>query len=160
LNEKTRELFETIFARDLTDRLRADLLQAKKTLMEINRKLHPLVFGHNRYQLHARPVAEHRKLVELVERQGALSTDDRNELRDYLEVRRDQLVVEGDVPPFLDYRYWFDYSFKVEPIGAKTEDASGSENIKRGSVGAQTTHNYLLSSSLRHLSCLIVAGPD
>jgi hypothetical protein len=144
LNEKTRELFETIFARDLSERLRADLLQVRRTLMDINRKLEPLVFGHSRFQLNARPVAEHRRLVDLIERQAVLNPENRDELRHYLEDRRDQLQVEGDVPPFLDYRYWFDYNFKLEHVGSTSGGALGSEDMVRGSVGAQTTHNYLL----------------
>ena len=144
LNEKTRELFETIFARDLTERLRADLLHVRRTILEINRKLEPLVFGHCRFQLSARHVAEYRPLVELIERQAVLDPEHRDELRHYLEDRRDQLMDEGAVPPFLDYRNWFDYSFKLEHVGSTSQESLGSEDMVRGSVGAQTTHNYLL----------------
>lgn len=144
LNEKTRELFETILARDLTERLRADLLQVKRTLIDINRKLEPLVFGHSRFQLSARQITDYRPLVELIERQAVLSPEHRDELRHYLEDRRDQLMDEGAVPPFLDYRNWFDYSFKLDHVGSPSEESLGSEDMVRGSVGAQTTHNYLL----------------
>lgn len=143
LNEKTRELFETILARDLTERLRADLLQVKRTLIDINRKLEPLVFGHSRFQLSARQITDYRPLVELIERQAVLSPERRDELRHYLEDRRDQLMDEGAVPPFLDYRNWFEYSFKLEHVGSTSEESLGSEDMVRGSVGAQTTHNYL-----------------
>ena len=144
LNEKTRELFETIFARDLTERLRADLLQVRRTLIDINRTLKPLVFGHCRFQLSGRHVAEFHPLVELIERQAALSPEYRDELRHYLEDRRDQLTDEGPVPPFLDYRNWFEYSFKLEHVDTAVQETLGSEDLVRGSVGAQTTHNYLL----------------
>jgi hypothetical protein len=144
LNEKTRELFETIFARDLTERLRADLLQVRRTVIEINKKLEPLVFGHCRFQLSPRHVAEYRPLVELIERQAALDLEHREALRHYLEDRRDQLMDEGEVPPFLDYRNWFDYGFRLEHVGATSGESLGSEDMIRGSVGAQTTHNYLL----------------
>jgi len=144
LNEKTRELFETIFARDLTERLRADLLQVRRTVIEINKKLEPLVFGHCRFQLSARHITEYRPLVELIERQAALDTEHRQALRYYLQDRRDQLLDEGEVPPFLDYRNWFDYGFRLEHVKSTSEESLGSEDMVRGSVGAQTTHNYLL----------------
>ena len=144
LNEKTRELFETILARDLTERLRADLLQLKRTRIEINRKLEPLVFGHSRFQLSERQITDYRPLIELIERQAVLSPEHRDELRHYLEDRRDQLMDDGAVPPFLDYRNWFDYSFKLEHVGSTSEESLGSEDMVRGSGGAQTTHNYLL----------------
>lgn len=144
LNEKTRELFETIFARDLTDRLRVDLSQVRRTLVDINRKLQPLVFGHCRFQLTTRHVAGYRPLVELIERQAVLNSEHRDELRHYLEDRRDQLLDEEAVPAFLDYRNWFDYSFKLEHVDSTVQDSLGSEDMVRGSVGAQTTHNYLL----------------
>lgn len=144
LNEKTRELFETIFARDLTERLRADLSQVRRAILDINRKLQPLVFGHCRFQLTARAVADYRPLVELIERQGVLSPEKSDDLRHYLEDRRDQLLDEQAVPGFLDYRNWFDYSFKLEHVDAANQQSLGSEDMIRGSVGAQTTHNYLL----------------
>jgi len=144
LNEKTRELFETIFARDLTERLRADLLQVRRTVIEINRKLEPLVFGHCRFQLSPRPITEYRPLVELIERQAALDTEHREALRYYLQDRRDQLLDEGEVAPFLDYRNWFDYGFRLEHVKSTSGESLGSEDMVRGSVGAQTTHNYLL----------------
>ena len=144
LNEKTRDLFETILARDLTARLRSDLMQVKRTRIEINKKLAPLVFGHSRFQLGERLIAEYRPLVELIERQTVTSSEHRDELRHYLEDRRDQLMEEGDVPAFLDYRNWFDYTFRFEQVGMPEGDSLGSEDIIRGSVGAQTTHNYLL----------------
>lgn len=144
LNEKTRELFETIFARDLTERLRADLSQVRRTLIDINRKLQPLVFGHCRFQLTTRHIADYRPLVELIERQAVLDPEHRDELRHYLEDRRDQLLDEESVPAFLDYRNWFDYSFKLEHVDSTVQDSLGSEDMVRGSVGAQTTHNYLL----------------
>jgi hypothetical protein len=144
LSKKTRELFETIFARDLTERLRADLAQIRRTLVEINRKLQPLVFGHCRFQLTMRHLADYRPLVELIERQAVLSPEHRDELRHYLEDRRDQLLDEEAVPAFLDYRNWFDYSFKLEHVDSTIQESLGSEDMVRGSVGAQTTHNYLL----------------
>ena len=144
LNEKTRELFETILARDLTERLRADLLQVRRTVIEINKKLEPLVFGHCRFQLSPRQVAEYRPLVELIERQAALDLEHREALQHHLEDRRDQLMDEGEVPQFLDYRNWFDYGFRLEHVGSTSGESLGSEDMVRGSVGAQTTHNYLL----------------
>jgi hypothetical protein len=112
--------------------------------MDINKKLAPLVFGHSRFQLAERLIAEYRPLVDLIERQTVTSSEHRDELRHYLEDRRDQLMEEGDVPAFLDYRNWFDYSFRFEQVGMPEGESLGSEDIIRGSVGAQTTHNYLL----------------
>jgi len=144
LNEKSCDLFETILARDLIERLRADLLQLQRTLIEMNRKLEPLVFGHSRFQIVARHVSEYRTLVELIERQAIHSASHRDDLRHYLENRRDQFMHEDEVPPFLDYRNWFDYSFKLENVESTSCASLGSEDMVRGSFGAQTTHNYLL----------------
>jgi hypothetical protein len=151
LNTKTRELFETIFARDLIERLRADLMQLRRTVSDINRRLAPLVFGHSRFQLNPRPIAEHRKLVDLIERQAMPDSESRVELRHYVEDRRDQLMVEGDVPEFLDYRFWFDYNLRLDHVSRDSGPSLGSEDMVRGSVGAQTTHNYLLLLALSAL---------
>lgn len=151
LNEKTRELFEVIFARDLTERLRNDLFKLRRTVSDVNRVLQPLTFGHNRFQIHARPATDHQRLVEIIGRQGALNDESRDQLRHYLEDRRDQLMIEGDVPQFLDYRYWFDYSFRIELVASDTDASMSSEDMIRGSVGAQATHNYLLLLALAAL---------
>lgn len=155
LAKQTRDLFERVLARDLVDRLKSDLARLQTVVAEINQVLEPLVFGHSRFQMRGRPSAEHADFVKLLTAESADSEAVNRQLRHYLEDRQSELVSESEMPPFLDYRNWFDFSFALRGTGHSAADddahSMGSEDMIRGSGGAQGTHHYLLLWALAGL---------
>ena len=151
LAKQTRDLFERVLARDLVDRLKSDLERLHQVVHEINTVLEPLVFGHSRFQLRGRPAKDHAELVNLLTSKSADSEAVNRQLRHYLEDRQSELVSESEMPPFLDYRNWFDFSFTLRNVGVESAGSLGSEDMIRGSGGAQGTHHYLLLWALAGL---------
>lgn len=152
LKKKNVELVEQILAHSLTEQLRADIRTLQRTTDGLNRVLENLTFGHSQFQLKTKVTPEHAPFVRLIQRQSLLDADQRKELRDHLENRRDQLSDEGEVPPFLDYRNWYTYRFQLQHAESESITSLGSDELVRGSGGAQATHHYLLLFALARFS--------
>lgn len=151
LKKKNVELVEQILAHSLTEQLRGNIRTLQRTRNGLNRVLQDLPFGNSRFQLKAKVTPDHAPLVQLIERQSLLDAEQRNELRQHLENRREQLVGEGEIPPFLDYRTWYTYQFQLQHCDSENVVSLGSDALVRGSGGAQGTHHYLLLFALARL---------
>ncbi|MHC4402335.1 MAG: SbcC/MukB-like Walker B domain-containing protein [Planctomycetota bacterium] len=151
LKKKNVELVEQILAHSLTEQLRGNIRMLQRTRDGLNRVLQDLPFGNSRFQLKAKVTPDHAPLVQLIERQSLLDAEQRKELREHLENRREQLVGEGEIPPFLDYRTWYTYQFQLQHCDSDNVVSLGSDALVRGSGGAQGTHHYLLLFALARL---------
>jgi len=151
LKKKNVELVEQILAHSLTEQLRGNIRMLRQTRDGLNRVLQDLPFGHSYFQLKATVTPEHAPLVHLIERQSLLDVDQRKELREHLENRREQLAGEGEIPPFLDYRTWYTYQFQLRHCESENVVSLGSDELVRGSGGAQVTHHYLLLFALARM---------
>ncbi|REJ65678.1 MAG: hypothetical protein DWQ31_17215 [Planctomycetota bacterium] len=148
LKKKNVELVEQILAHSLTEQLRSNVRTLQQTKDGLNRVLENLTFGHSRFQLKTKVTPEHASFVQLIQRQSLLDAEQRRELREHLENRRDQLTGEGEIPPFLDYRNWYTYQFQLQHTEKEDVTSLGSDELVRGSGGAQGTHHYLLLFAL------------
>lgn len=146
LDKKSREVFEQIFMGEVMRRLYLDLMRITDLTGRIQRQLAGRKFGSNRYAFSLSPVPEYEGFVRLVRKGYALdSGGDKDELRDYLEQHRDE-ILNADidtVPDIFDYRKWFRFELKVV-----TENEEGrviDRKVKSmGSGGEQAVPNYLL----------------
>ena len=148
LKKKNIDLVEQILAHSLIEQLRSNVRTLQQFRDGLNRVLENLTFGHSRFQLKAKVTPEHASFVQLIQRQSLLDVERRRELREHLENRRDQLTGEGDIPPFLDYRNWYTYQFQLQHTESDNVTSLGSDELVRGSGGAQSTHHYLLLFAL------------
>ena len=150
LDKHNRELIQNVLAHDLISRLNADLTTLDRTIRGLNVVLAELKFGHNRFQLSHRLTQEHAPFVKLIQRQSILNDAEKLELRDHLANRQDALTGEGEIPPFLDYRNWYQFGFRLNQAQAQADDgfSMGRSELVKGSGGAQATHNYLLLFAL------------
>ena len=146
LDKKSREVFEQIFMGEVMRRLYLDLMRINDLAGRIQRQLAGRKFGSNRYAFSLSPVPEYEGFVRLVRKGYALdSGGEKDELRDYLEQHRDE-ILNADidtVPDIFDYRKWFRFELKVV-----TENEEGrviDRKVKSmGSGGEQAVPNYLL----------------
>ena len=146
LDKKSREVFEQIFMGEVMRRLYLDLMRITDLTGRIQRQLAGRKFGTNRYAFSLSPIPEYEGFVRLVRKGYALdSGGDKDELRDYLEQHRDE-ILNADidtVPDIFDYRKWFRFELKV-----LTENEEGrviDRKVKSmGSGGEQAVPNYLL----------------
>ncbi|MFV1964743.1 MAG: SbcC/MukB-like Walker B domain-containing protein [Pirellulaceae bacterium] len=148
LKKKNVEMVEQILAHSLTEQLRSNVRTLQQIRDGLNGILENLTFGHSRFQLKTKVTPEHASFVQLIQRQSLLDAEQRRELREHLENRRDQLTGEGEVPPFLDYRNWYTYQFQLHHTESDDVMSLGSDELVRGSGGAQGTHHYLLLFAL------------
>ena len=143
LDKKSREVFEQIFMGEV---MRLDLMRITDLTGRIQRQLAGRKFGSNRYAFSISPIPEYEGFVRLVRKGYALdSGGEKDELRDYLELHRDE-ILNADidtVPDIFDYRKWFRFELKVV-----TENEEGrviDRKVKSmGSGGEQAVPNYLL----------------
>ena len=127
-------------------RLDLDLMRINHLAGRIQHQLAGRKFGSNRYAFSLSPIPEYEGFVRLVRKCYALdSGGDKDELRDYLEQHRDE-ILNADidtVPDIFDYRKWFRFELKV-----LTENEEGrviDRKVKSmGSGGEQAVPNYLL----------------
>ena len=146
LDKKSREVFEQIFMGEVMRRLDLDLMRINHLAGRIQHQLAGRKFGSNRYAFSLSPIPEYEGFVRLVRKCYALdSGGDKDELRDYLEQHRDE-ILNADidtVPDIFDYRKWFRFELKV-----LTENEEGrviDRKVKSmGSGGEQAVPNYLL----------------
>lgn len=146
LDKKSREVFEQIFMGEVMRRLYLDLMRITDLTGRIQRQLAGRKFGSNRYAFSISPIPEYEGFVRLVRKGYALdSGGEKDELRDYLELHRDE-ILNADidtVPDIFDYRKWFRFELKVV-----TENEEGrviDRKVKSmGSGGEQAVPNYLL----------------
>ena len=146
LDKKSREVFEQIFMGEVMRRLYLDLMRITDLTGRIQRQLAGRKFGSNRYAFSISPIPEYEGFVRLVRKGYALdSGGEKDELRDYLELHRDE-ILNADidtVPDIFDYRKWFRFELKVV-----TENEKGrviDRKVKSmGSGGEQAVPNYLL----------------
>ncbi len=146
LDKKSREVFEQIFMGEVMRRLYLDLMRITDLTGRIQRQLAGRKFGSNRYAFSISPIPEYEGFVRLVRKGYALdSGGEKDELRDYLELYRDE-ILNADidtVPDIFDYRKWFRFELKVV-----TENEEGrviDRKVKSmGSGGEQAVPNYLL----------------
>ncbi|MBP5510316.1 MAG: hypothetical protein J6Z49_05310 [Kiritimatiellae bacterium] len=146
LDKKSREVFEQIFMGEVMRRLYLDLMRITDLTGRIQRQLAGRKFGSNRYAFSISPIPEYEGFVRLVRKGYALdSGGEKDELRDYLEQHRDE-ILNADidtVPDIFDYRKWFRFELKVV-----TENEEGrviDRKVKSmGSGGEQAVPNYLL----------------
>ena len=146
LDKKSREVFEQIFMGEVMRRLYLDLMRITDLTGRIQRQLAGRKFGSNRYAFSLSPIPEYEGFVRLVRKGYALdSGGDKDELRDYLEQHRDEILNTDidTVPDIFDYRKWFRFELKVV-----TENEEGrviDRKVKSmGSGGEQAVPNYLL----------------
>ena len=93
LDKKSREVFEQIFMGEVMRRLYLDLMRITDLTGRIQRQLAGRKFGSNRYAFSLSPVPEYEGFVRLVRKGYALdSGGDKDELRDYLEQHRDEIL--------------------------------------------------------------------
>ncbi len=146
LDKKSREVFEQIFMGEVMRRLYLDLMRITDLTGRIQRQLAGRKFGSNRYAFSISPIPEYEGFVRLVRKGYALdSGGEKDELRDYLELHRDE-ILNADIdtiPDIFDYRKWFRFELKVV-----TENEEGrviDRKVKSmGSGGEQAVPNYLL----------------
>ena len=146
LDKKSREVLEQIFMGEVMRRLYLDLMRINDLAGRIQRQLAGRKFGSNRYAFSLSPIPEYEGFVRLVRKGYALdSGGEKDELRDYLELHRDE-ILNADidtVPDIFDYRKWFRFELKV-----LTENEEGrviDRKVKSmGSGGEQAVPNYLL----------------
>ena len=146
LDTKSREVFEQIFMGEVMRRLYLDLMRITDLTGRIQRQLAGRKFGSNRYAFSISPIPEYEGFVRLVRKGYALdSGGEKDELRDYLELHRDE-ILNADIdtiPDIFDYRKWFRFELKVV-----TENKEGrviDRKVKSmGSGGEQAVPNYLL----------------
>jgi hypothetical protein len=152
MDRRRREVFEQVLARGLTDQLRDDLREMERTLHGVNRVLERLVFGESRFRLHHQTLPEFRAILDLVRRQAVFDAAELDRLRAYLEDREGELLAgaEDDVPVFLDYRRWFEFSFSLKRAD-QVEQTMGLAELVTGSGGAQAVQHYLLLFALATL---------
>ena len=116
LDKKSREVFEQIFMGEVMRRLYLDLMRITDLTGRIQRQLAGRKFGSNRYAFSISPIPEYEGFVRLVRKGYALdSGGEKDELRDYLELHRDE-ILNADidtVPDIFDYRKWFRFELKV-----------------------------------------------
>lgn len=146
INEKSREVFERIFMGEVMQRLYVDLLRIEDLVRRVQRLLKGRRFGSNRYDFVLKPMPEYETFVRLI-RNGSRfdSEDERNELRDYLDTRRDEIMNAeiGSIPDVFDYRKWFSFALKV--FVENDEGMVIDRKVKSvGSGGEQAVPNYLL----------------
>ncbi len=144
LGPRTQELFQRVLGTELIGKLRENLTDLRRRQRELNSVLESLVFGHSRFQLHHTLVDDFKRFVELLESASLTNNTARDELVHYIRERKDAFDSEGNVPGFLDYRNWFDFSLRLRHVSNETAGVVGSEDMVRGSGGAQGTHIYLL----------------
>ncbi|MDA7978974.1 MAG: hypothetical protein MPJ50_09425 [Pirellulales bacterium] len=148
LDKNRLNLIQNVLAQDLISRLQDDLLTLERTVRGLNSVLADLQFGHQHFQLTFTPTDEHKQFIKLVQRQSLLNEAEQTELLHHLENRQESLAGEGEVPPFLDYRNWFDFQFQAKSIKSDDALSIGRAELVKGSGGAQVTHNYLLLFAL------------
>ena len=146
IDRKSREVFERIFMGEVMRRLCMDLMQIEGLVGRIQRMLAGRRFGSSRYAFAVTPVPEYETFVRLV-RKGHLldASDDKDELRAYLEEHRDE-IMHADIdaiPDMFDYRKWFRFQLKV--VVENEEGRVIDRKVKSmGSGGEQAVPNYLL----------------
>lgn len=151
INERTRTLFEQVLATELVTRLRDYRRSLEVIIGGLNKVLAELRFGDSIFRVHHRPLPESKPLLELLRAQSVLDDANRQQLIDFLANRQGLFETEGDVPQFLDYRHWFDFSLERRESAAEGSTVMGPEAMVRGSGGAQSTHAYLLLFALSAL---------
>jgi hypothetical protein len=149
LTKNRRDLFENLLAGDLAARLREDQRRLKQKTLEFNAVLDPLVFGHSHYRMDKSVRDnESKRIVDMLDRRTVLDPAARAEWIQYLENHPELNVGEDEVPAFLDYRNWYEFKFVLRESKSSKEGSVGSEDLVRGSGGAQGTHQYLLLFAL------------
>ena len=146
LDTKSREVFEQIFMGEVMRRLYLDLMRITDLTGRIQRQLAGRKFGSNRYAFSISPIPEYEGFVRLVRKGYALdSGGEKDELRDYLELHRDE-ILNADIdtiPDIFDYRKWFRFELKV--VTENKEERVIDRKVKSmGSGGEQAVPNYLL----------------
>lgn len=146
LDQKGREIFERIFMGEVMERLHHDLMRIEDLTSRIQRKLKNRQFGSNRYAFMITPIPEYDLFVKLVRERHTMSMgDERDELKEYLEHHREEILnAEVDkIPDTFDYRKWFRFELKV--VTANDEGRVIDRKVKSmGSGGEQAVPNYLL----------------
>ncbi|MBN4050397.1 hypothetical protein JYT28_01475 [Desulfobulbus sp. AH-315-M07] len=168
MNDKTRELMETLVMGALARHLQAQVEGLYSMVKGINRLLGDLRFGSTRYQFKVTPRSERGELVALVRELSMLNEDSRNRFRVWIDERLGDLKPNRDdeVPEILDYRRWFDYRLTMrsrtgtDPATKDDADAGSTgtgetvmtrELRQLGSGGEQGVPNYLLVLALAKL---------
>lgn len=151
VDERTRTLFEQVLATELVTRLREYRRSLEATVNGLNKVLSELRFGDSVFRVHHRPLPESKPLLELLRAQSVLDDANRQQLIDFLANRQGLFETEGEVPQFLDYRHWFEFSLERREVAEQGATVMGAEAMVRGSGGAQSTHAYLLLFALAAL---------
>lgn len=151
VDERTRTLFEQVLATELVTRLRDYRRSLEKTVNGLNKVLSELRFGDSVFAVHHRPLPESKPLLDLLRAQSVLDDTNRQQLIDFLANRQGLFETEGEVPQFLDYRHWFEFSLARREVSQIGATVMGAEAMVRGSGGAQSTHAYLLLFALSAL---------
>lgn len=152
INEKTRELFRKLVMGELIGHLRAKVDTLDQMVRDINQQLAKRSFGTNRYNFQLRPVDRFHRLVELVRAHSLWRPEkDEDELRRLFEDQREAITSTeaGAVPELLDYRNWFHYDMRLQPVGG--DGVVIDRHTKSiGSGGEQAVPNYLLILTVAH----------
>ncbi|MGN0885717.1 MAG: ATP-binding protein [Candidatus Spyradenecus sp.] len=143
LIDLNRQIFTEGFLEALT-------LQVK-LMQQMARKARDLLakrqFGNSRYSFSIEPREDYRALVTAITDPTAAGSDET--LRAFIHSREADIIaaVSGDIPPDLDYRNWFRYRLKIQPLHGR---AITVDNKTRsvGSGGEQAVPNYLLILTL------------
>lgn len=153
VSERRRKLLEKTILGDLANQYTRDLYRLRESLSAVNHMLSGLTFGRTRYTFTQKIKPEYRQVYGIVRRAGAIDAESQTQLKTFFESRLEQLRIQpdGTLPPFLDYRHWFDYHLHVQ----RTDGESGVEltnDIRRlGSGGEQAVPNYLLIMAMSAL---------
>jgi len=151
INDHTRELFTKIIMTDLMNYLRSHVSSLEEMMRSINGKLAKRSFGGQRYRFRVRPLANYRRLVEVIKKFSPFDPEADQEVRHFFEDHRDDIMAAevGAVPDELDYRNWYRYELEVSTVGDKGVVMDRTTKSV-GSGGEQAVPNYLLILTIAH----------
>lgn len=147
VSDRLIELNRQIFTEGFLDALSLQV----KLMQQMERKARALLakrqFGNSRYSFTIEPREDYRPLVAAITDPTAPGAEDT--LRAFIQGHEADIIsaVSGDIPPDLDYRNWFRYRLKIQPLHGR---AITVDNKTRsvGSGGEQAVPNYLLILTL------------
>lgn len=153
INEKTRELMDTLVMGALARRLQDQVEGLRRVVREINALLEDLEFGTTRYRFRVTPKPDRREIEELVRRVSLADEEARRSFRDWIDARMRELDLSGadGVPELLDYRRWYDYRLVMRTRRDGQDVELTREKRQLGSGGEQGVPNYLLVLALAKL---------
>lgn len=147
VSDRLVELNRQIFAEGFLDALSGDV----RLMRQMERKARDLLakrqFGNSHYSFSIEPREDYRGLVAAII--DPTLPEAEKTLRAFIQSHEADIVsaVTGDLPPDLDYRNWFRYRLKIQPLHGR---AITVDNKTRsvGSGGEQAVPNYLLILTL------------